>query len=467
MNINDFKTSKMTVVAFLLIGTIIFGNFAIVEKFFLGVVPTYYRVIIPIMFFLFFLKKNSSGLSKEKTTKSVDIVNVFYFVIVIWLIYGIISLILSPWTVFNDGLKELMCITLGLFSVYIIIELCERGQFKYMIVALKITICISLIIGYIEVFTGVHLSTSMLSDPMYLERLQQLYPQRNYSESFKYIATGFFYNPNDYCAFLSIFAPVLLYFDNFSSAVLKFMNYFSLALISMMLLIDDAIICIIALIISLLFYLIFDKAPIKRWVIIAVAFFSPRVIGNSVIWFITSIINKVTGNTIVIHDVDMSNVELAVAVQTENMAQETGSLFLRINTYVESIKEMFLNSKGLGLGAGSFSNFFGQISEDKNMMSNPHSLWIEILAQYGIIIFSMVVIVLIVIFIRLVLENKKHKNNGVILVMAMGISFIFASFAPSSFLKGTYYWILFGLALGLLSSTNCTNSIRGVIKSEK
>ena len=60
---------------------------------------------------------------------------------------------------------------------------------------------------------------------------------------------------------------------------------------------------------------------------------------------------------------------------------------LRFNTYGTAIKETFSSSFGLGFGPGSFSNYFGALNST-NLLLNPHSLWIEIFFQYGIIVFT-------------------------------------------------------------------------------
>lgn len=443
IEIRKYRVSLSTIILLL---TIVFGNVAITEVRIMGVVPTYYRVIIPIIFIIctFWNKKIPSAIIiADGSCCSAN--KPFFIMGAAWLLYGFVSMFISPWSDIATGAKELIGIFLGILSVYSLITLCLRGQFNSIMNILKLILAAMIIIGYIELFTGWHMRTSMLSDPQYLEMIQKSYPDVDISTFSRNIATGIFYNPNDYCAFLTIMSPILLYYKKIYNITIKVLHIIGSGILFMLLLLNDSFICIISFLIGNIFYLIVSKASLKKWLSFIV------IIGVVYIWggvTINSIFQLLFEDT----EIKMAKLYASLNSQMANMTNGTGSLMYRINTYTESVSEMLAQSKGLGLGAGSFTSYFSVVSDKLKMMANPHSLWIEILSQYGVIIFSIVVATFVYIFIKLYKMWRKTNGDQFIVIMAMGVCFIFASFAPSSFLKGTYYWIIFGLALGALST---------------
>lgn len=449
--IEDIKKSdKVKIIAFIFIFIAIFGNIAIADIHILGVVPTYYRVLTPILFLYIFWRSkhyNKANFFQENSM----IVRLFFSLLLFWILYGVITLFISPWSSFSDGAREILTLILAVMNVYIIVYFMKEDCTDVIILAIKISIAILLIIGIFEVFTGKHLGVSRWNDPDFIKQMEGFYEDGEIPKEVRYVATGIFYNPNDYCAFLSIFSPVFLLSKN---RELKRIvgNYIMLFLVFLVLLVDDAWICVVSLLLGLGAYLVMTKAHLIKWIMVATIFITARFSGGALIAVISECLYKLSHNDIFNHKVMVSEVETAVLTQLDNMSQNQGSLFLRINTYLESIREMFLQSKGLGLGAGSFGNYFDSIAEKKGMMSNPHSLWVEILVQYGAIVFLIFIVALVIIFSRLVVKALKEKNETYMLVIAMGVSFIFASFAPSSYLTNSYYWIPIGMALGIIDS---------------
>lgn len=428
---------------------IVFGNYSIIDVRIIGVVLTYYRVFIPILFIFILIKYilNKDYILDKYSDKLIKYTGI---VMIFWIIYGCISLLISPWSVFDTGLKEIFNICLGGMVVCISIYLYNKNKFENIILTIKIIMLIMVFIGYIEILTGLHLNTSMISSPTYIEEVETIYAGEEIPSNVFYVATGIFYNSNDYCAFLSIFAPVFLYVKN-ENYLSKLLSNIMLFFIFLILLIDDAWICIISLFICLMFYLIFSRAHIFAYILAIISFLFARYFGKAIIDLNNNIMYKIFGNDIFNHSITVSNIEKTLSIQVENASQQQGSLYYRINTYTEAIKEMFLHSKGLGLGAGSYQNYFADIAIKRDMVSNPHSLWIEILSQYGIIIFLLFVALMLLIIIKLFKQYLKNKSKSHVLVMSMGISFALASFAPSTFLTNSYYWIIIGIGIAMVS----------------
>lgn len=445
---------KWGILGFIFIAVVFVGNAAIINKHIFGVIPTYYRVIIPILFVLLLIgnfKEHNFIVQNKK--REISVSYVFFIVMIIWIIYGFILLFISPWTNFSEGIKEIVSIVYSIASIYIIIFLCNKEQFENIILFIKIFIAAFIIIGYIEIFSGEHLSSSMLNDPDFIMNVGS--GENDIPESMKHIATTIFYNPNDYCAFLSIFGPTFLYktVHEYKKSIIA-LNYFFLVGLVNILIIDDAWICFGAFTIGLIIYLAIEKAPIFKWIVsIGILVFS-QMLGKYLVAGCSYIISAFFGQKMYYDFSQTVNVASAISSQTENMGNDTGSMFFRLNTYIESIKQMFMESRGAGLGPGSYSEYFAQIAEKKNMMINPHSLWIEILSQYGMVIFILFAGILLYIFVKLCFNYKKTLNKQYILVISMGLVWCFASFAPSSFLKYAYYWIIIGLSLGLCERLN-------------
>ena len=456
--------NKYKLMAFIFVFTVIFGNYAIVDIHILGVVPTYYRVMIPVLFILVIVKERKI-LKTESIQENFKIVKFFYAIVLFWILYGVVSLFLSPWSVFNIGAREILALVLAAMSVYIGIFLVKKECFYDIITAIKIAAIILLIIGFVEIITGKHLGTSMWNDPDYIDRLQEIYKGDAIPKEARYIATGIFNNPNDYCAFLSVFSPVFLFYKNGDTKAIVG-NCTILFFIFTILIIDDAWICIVALLLGIIVYFLVVKAGIGKYLLIAGVFICARYGGGYLIKGVSACLYRIFQYDIFDHTVRVPEVETAIIAQVDNMAQDQGSLYLRINTYLESIGEMFIQSKGLGLGVGSFTNYFEGIAEQKNMMSNPHSFWVEILVQYGVVIFMLFVAILVVIFGRLIMKIIKEDSKIYAVIIAMGTAFCFASFAPSSYLTNSYYWLPIGVALGLIASESSIRQKRLIINKK-
>ena len=138
-----------------------------------------------------------------------------------------------------------------------------------------------------------------------------------------------------------------------------------------------------------------------------------------------------------------------LAIQVERMDEGIGSLAYRLNTYKITIIETFVTSKGIGFGPGSFSNYFSRFTESESMMSNPHCFWLEILAEYGVLILLMFATALVLIMASLMANYMKTKKTQFAAITASGVSLVIASVAPSTYLKYTYYWIPIALAIFL------------------
>ena len=390
----------------------------------MGLNFTVYRVLTPIIF-VFFLFSNIGKKDKSGSYKWL------ICTVSIWIAYGIILLVISPFSDLHPGMKELMYILLGVASSYIIWRLINNILSYYRIIRIiKFILFFMLLLGWIEIFLNYHLPTSRIV----VENLQSY---RSFLGIKIYTCTSIFYNPNDYSAFLAIFVPIVCYGKQTEKDIaILFIEISAVVQI----LIDGATICFFAIFISyVVHYMLLTKKIEKKIVII-------------------------TGITLIVVLLDMllsSGVFVDMSIggeiknQLTNNARNSGSMYKRITIYKDAILTLPV-TKGCGLGPGSFTLYFTK-HHSASWLVNPHNMWLEILSEYGVAIFTLYLIMYITYFRRLILAYKKTGNNIYVTLHAGLCSFALACMAPSTFLQYSYTWLMWGLVTGALKISSLSN----------
>lgn len=426
----------------------ILGNFNVVNFKIFGVYPTLYRVAIPALAFisliiLFLYTKTKPYISFSS--------KMMLFTVLLFLIYGIIMLFLSETVDKHEGLKTIMLIVLGLLSLIAIITLVEdKNSIRYALIICKIILVILIILALYEIASGNHLSVSKFCDLSYLK-------SRSISADTKiHLATGVFYNENDFSAFISTFAPP--FFDVFQKNKLtSLLNLVCIILIIFILIINDAWICWIALLVSLIFYSIMrPQKPFYKSIALITFVILIKRFGLYLTTRLVYFIAKMTGNKGLINHEEHFQIETnkfndILSEQINNSEIGVGSAFRRMHTYKKSIEHTFLDTYGFGYGPGSFSNFSASLN-DKTMLLNPHCMWIEILTEYGAFLFLAFFLCLFSVFVSLIKLYKKTKSDLIPIICAIDISFVIASFAPSSLFAVSYMWIPIGLSFATINA---------------
>ena len=424
----------------------VFGNYSFLNIRFAGVVLTGYRCITPLIFLIliiFVFKEHKTEILKPDWHFSDHkMLTVFFIVVVIWLVYGAASLFLSKYAVFDTGMKELLVLFLSCLTVISVYIVSRRGCWDYVILGMKIAVLVTIIIGVSEIFCGRHLITSRFCDPEYVKRVFETTGENALNYRIR-IATSVFYNENDFSAFISIMSPLFAADIADKNRFKKYLGLIVTGMVYFVLYSNDAFICLISTIIALVMYLIFSHAKIRTVILTVLSFVVTRLI------IVVLPLIKSLG-----YDSN-SALETSLIEQYNNMEMGYGSMLLRFNTYSVTLKETFLNTFGLGFGAGSYSNYFHQFAESEKMMSNPHCYWLEVLSEYGVLVFAAYVILLTLLFFVLIRRVTKFDRPRAALVIGMGSALIFASVAPSSYLMQTYYWIPIALAVYLADNYFC------------
>lgn len=447
MDIKDRKDNwffKLVAVAIPLI--VVFGNISIFNIRFAGVVLNSYRCLIPLIFLVLvisvFNEHKGESLRPDWHFSDHKMLTVFFIVMAVWLVYGAASLFLFEYAVFDTGMKELLVLFLACLTVISVYILCRRQCWDYIILGMKIAVLITIIIGVWEILTGMHLTTSRFCDPEYIKRVYETSGEDATNYRIRLAATVF-YNENDFSTFISIMSPL---FAADIACKERFKRYLGLIVTGMVYFVlysNDAFICLIATIIALIMYLVFSHAKLRTVILTVLSFGVTRLI------IVILPMIKSLG-----YDPN-SALENALVEQYANMEMGYGSMLLRLNTYTVTLQETFLTTKGLGFGAGSYYNYFHQFTESKKMMSNPHCYWLEVLSEYGVLVFAAYVILLTLLFFVLIRRVTKFDRPRAALVIGMGSALIFASVAPSSYLMQTYYWVPIALAVYLADNYFC------------
>ncbi|NLJ70254.1 MAG: hypothetical protein GX328_02160 [Clostridiaceae bacterium] len=426
----------------------VLGHISITTIKLFGITLTPYRVFIPLIFFYFLFMNLKNGWSefllnlKRKYGKY----NVFFVITFLaFMIYGLILLFLAPMVDKRAGLFELINIGLGFLMIINIFEISFiEGGLKLWLKILKIVFFIILSLGFIEIIMGFHLPFSRYSDPEILRYF-------SLQEKIINIATGLYYNENDYSAFIVLFSPIVLFKVNKKCRLL---NFLGLTLISIVVSLNDSWICIIALLIGILFWVFLEKFSLKKIVLyLGNIIISHTIISSLLARFINKLNDYRYKKAKIGLDQSRKFRPKKVVGAIEKVQQQfdaanskMGSLHQRTNTYLSSSLEMFTQTYGLGFGPGSFGNVIKQMDQP-NLLLNPHCLWIEILVQYGLIIFVLFVLFILSLFVHIIKKYREKPHSLLSFVLTMDLVFVFVAFSSSSWLNSPLIWIPIGLSL--------------------
>lgn len=452
---NYLTNKKNSMISASLIVIILLGSVPIINIKIMGVVPTFYRVCIPV-FTLYFLYKNFHFIGESIRKNKLTFYKISSLFAVFWLIYGGIQILVCPYVDLKTGLQELVNILLGFFSVLCIIQcVLMDGGMRAIINSARAVIAAITVIGIFEMITCIHLGTSQFCSDTYLDVYMETYGFLPADGKVSAMATGIFYNVNDFSAWLGVFS-VLFFPRKQYKLWIKVLFFSELSAIVLIALVNDAWICLVAMCVGGIAYLIFIRAKLLVCLVTflwigAMKLFSVQIFFHAVgyiYWILFP--NKKLPRPIenLIRD-GTSQVAEAVEGQIAGMKTGRGSLSLRFNTYGTAIKDTFSSSFGLGFGPGSFSNYFGALNSS-NVLLNPHSLWIEILFQYGILVLIGFLAVLVYAFLLLLKCWKYTQSATYAMILAMDIILVLISFAPSSFIGYSYLWVPIGLTLGVV-----------------
>ncbi len=383
----------------------------------MGFYWTAYRLSMFLCFFLILFYRNGDIYIPKST-----FTGKWTIFMMVWLVYGLIFMVISKYSDFHSGLLELLSIFNGLLLFIILGNITIKTEdIDYIEKLIYFLLCVNIVIALLEIILGIHLPTSAFND---IKSSMYHYTSARF-------ATGFMYNMNDFSAMITCLSPVLL------NRNLGKKRIVTLGLIFIINHINDANICNLSILLFGLFYCLLLQntssrhSDVKRILIIIV---------------IVAGIGMVTamGMGVISNNTGMMG---KVFNQINNYSNGNGSLHSRVSIYREAILA-FLKSGALGIGPSGFSNYAIRNSIKADLV-NPHSLFLEIATQYGLLLFSFFIYMIGKLFV-----SAYHSYNSVateekkeyfLMIIAFILIYCIASFAPSAFLGYSYQWLVIAL----------------------
>ncbi len=343
----------------------------------------------------------------------------------VWLIYGISLMILSPYRNLHNGFVELLAVFNGAVCMYLLVSSVRKETDLEEIAGIIFYVCIVLtVFGIFEILTGFHLPTSYFNsaDAAHVTGRTKC-------------ATGIFYNENDFSSFLTCFAPIVLYSKK--RRILSAFCFIGIIYINHM---NDANICILAMIVGAVFYFVFIRQYGRRNQHVVRCIIALGVaIAAVMIW---KNIDYLSNNNTLLY---------VIRTQQLNAENAHGSLYIRLVMYIDSVRAA-MDTRFLGIGPASFMNYF-TAHPSASKLVDPHNMYFEVLVEYGLVImvaFAGCLFRLIIVFRKKILRAyDKNIHRKLTVGCEMIVLYCIVCIAPSSFIGYAWQWVVitFGILL--------------------
>ena len=417
MNQIKQKTDYILVTALVL--SVFFGASISLGVRVIGIVITLFRLAIPLLFAAFVYRAYS-----KKRLHFESLEKPFLVLLVVWFAYAVFLMMFRGFLTDKDAIKELLQLVLQFFiAICVLLAIKTEGMEEKLLLICKLSIVALTVLGMFEIVTGIHLPTSSYYNVPALANSTSNPPS---------VATGIFFNENDYCACLALFSP--LFFPQVGKKLsVNLLRMVELSLMEFILLKDDAIICLFGIVLGLVLYSI--VATIKyRWLVAGVIY---AVVLEKIIMSFS--LKRASGK----------GLSSEVKEQFSGVNTQTGSAYVRMHTYIKEFTHSISDAKGLGFGPYGVNKFLVPFDHDY-VLSNPHSLWLELIANYGVLIFIFFVTICILsLGVLIVCGERKDPIRAVLI--PMDIIFVVVGFASSNYIGIAYWWMVIALSVGYAS----------------
>ncbi|MGX4668319.1 O-antigen ligase family protein [Cerasibacillus sp. JNUCC 74] len=359
--------------------------------------PSYIIVICLALLSLFYSMLKNNCLVKSAYSR-------YYMFFYIWVIFATIQVIYQNRFLLSSN--QYQSLILGILIIWLMSKfVIEKTQLKRVYLIWGMYLLITIIIGWWEVLTGNHI------------RQTTAYPHLS-------VATVGFFNQNDYSFFLAISLPIVFFWIK-GKIIYKCIGFFMLGSIFSFVFINGSRLILIIIIFILGLFLI--------------QLFKFRNIGLIIIFVLS------------ISLLALFNMEAISA--TFDKLSTVNSNDYSVNSRKQLTEDgfrIFKENPLFGVGPGNLENHMPQKGD------KVHNFWLEILVNYGILIFAG----LVIFFANCLYVFKKTSNNLQRIVWPVFLStiiFIPASLSSSSVLHFEVLWLFFGLML----------STKSIIKNER
>jgi teichuronic acid biosynthesis protein TuaE len=376
-----------------------------------------FRILLPALIFLFIAKIRCS----PKRIIDTRVGNYLGF-LGFWLFYAAVSMLWAADKVL--AIKDIALLFTGVsvafFTVYYLKSLRHLENLSYIWVG---SMVLMLILGLWEIQTGNHLPLSSYVDPISIADQNR--------------PSAVFYNTNDLAFFLALCLP-FIYVWIFSKGRVPRK---ALAL---------------ALFVAALFVLAMTTSRSAQLGLIAAVVFDfaflRGILGK---WKVLAITGLVTLALITLFPDQTREIETTMGLRFQDLPLEFSQGSARL-AVASGVPELLTTSYGMGVGAGN-ADYYLHLSKIDLVtgFTALHNLWLEILANYGIIIFIGYLGFHVSLFLALLRSYRRTQDGrGKRLCEAalMGmVAFPIANLAVSSAMALPQTWMFLGFALAVLN----------------
>jgi teichuronic acid biosynthesis protein TuaE len=272
------------------------------------------------------------------------------------------------------------------------------------------------------------------------------------------IPTTFFYNPNNFGVFLLMFMCFVVPFIAYNRDKGKNTVFWGMQFLALMNLIFSTsrtgYIVMLMTMVGFILFFYFTKEREKFRKATAVA------LSTIVLFYALSFLPTMQVYYAKFNDTPiLSRLSFHGTPNTGPLVQfgEEGSTNDRWTMMVDITNGVFLEGHIQGFGVNNTAYYLGKVGNAHGLV-NPHSLWFEILGDFGIVILLYLIFIYLSMLwdlLKIYLEARKKAIYGLTsylclsLIAALG-GFILTSFAPSSVISFPQMWLLYGLAAAVI-----------------
>lgn len=266
----------------------------------------------------------------------------------------------------------------------------------------------------------------------------------------QHVPVVFFYNPNNFSLWLSILLITIFIYFLFVHSNKKKISYLVFYVLTLVVLVFSM--CrtswitsnIIFLFLLVIFIINLDIEKIKKVVACGLLTIS-LIVGVSYIPSMQQFygkLNETPGMQYLGKNVKEGEMQFEVGM--------SGSTNLRYTLIYNTINGVIKDKHYLGFGVGN-SFVYNKQMDNTNKVYNTHSLWFEILGDFGIPIFIYCIIIYCYMCLDIYKTYRTHKKSNVelskyaLLFGAAAFELIFLVFAPSTVTNMSSFWVILSL----------------------
>lgn len=348
---------------------------------------------------------------------------------ILWLFWGICALL---WAVLiwrfdpAPGLLELAALFVGLASPLLMINLTLRTKdgLDFLRWGWVLSFICTAVIAFWEFSSGRHLDGYGVN----------ILPQ----SILKLTVFSTFENPNNYGAFLALCFPFLLWSFRLGRGAKKVLLFLLLAILVFLMIETMGRLAEVALLMEVGLFIVFNPKAAK--------YFVPSLVVGTCLLFLLGIFGTQYNSALI----KFAGLPLEF--------ESGGSANIRANLVLNGVNFLF-QSGGMGIGPANYEQAIERVgfkAASTENIKNPHNFWIEILSQYGVVVFIFFIAWLFQIaiqcwrahgsFFGVQYQHVKFETETVLIGLA---GYILAACENSSYIPQQINWIFLASALAI------------------